>query len=306
MWSVVVPTYNNAGGLKATIDSLLVQETRLAYEIIVVDNNSSDTTSALVETYAHHDRPNVRYVFERMQGSTASRNAGVSAARGEVIAFTDDDCGAHEGWLEALAGVYRTYPDAWCVGGKIVLQLPGAPPTWLSADIAKFIAHLDLGDGVVKRDNPNALWTANFSARRRVFNEIGAFDTRLGVIGSRRLPGGEDVQFCHRVHRAGGSLYYCGQAVVRHSVRKSRMTKKYFRQVAYEEGVMEAHPLIRGRASAGRILREILAGLKDCGVGLGLCGMGRLHRAFQYELAVRSHVGYLWTLAHDRAGARGV
>jgi len=298
MFSVVVPTYSNSATLKATIESLLAQQTSISYEIIIVDNNSTDDTALLVGRFADRVNPEVRYLLETTQGSSAARNAGVAAARGEIVAFTDDDCIPQPDWLESLAAVYAAYSSAWSMGGRIVLDLPTDSPAWFHLtspryDTTRFFAALDLGEGVVKLEIPQALWTANLSVRRRVFSEIGMFNTALGVTKSSRLAA-EDLELCHRIHRSGGAIYYSGRATVRHRVHKSRLTKKYFRLCAYWGGRANAHALIRNRLSLGESAHEALVMVQDCAKMLALLATGRSARAFQCELAVRKRAAYLW------------
>jgi len=298
MYSVVVPTYNNSATLKATIESLLAQQTGVSYEIIIVDNNSTDDTALLVGTYAHRVKPEVRYLLERTQGSSAARNAGVAAARGEVVAFTDDDCVPRTDWLESLAAVYTTQSSAWSVGGRIVLDLPAECPPWFRLtspryDMNRFFAALDLGEGLVRLEYPQALWTANLSVRKWVFSEIGLFNTELGVTKSSRLAA-EDLELCHRIQQSGGAIYYSGRATVRHRVHESRLTKRYFRLCAHWGGRANAHTLIRDRLSLEESAHEALVMVKDCVKMLALLAMGRSPRAFQCELAVRKRAAYLW------------
>ena len=100
MYSVVVPTLNRADSLRSAIESLLSQDTSLPYEIIVVDNDSSDRTRDVVESFMKKAHGRLRYVFEGVPGLSVARNAGIAAANGEVVAFIDDDAMASPDWLE--------------------------------------------------------------------------------------------------------------------------------------------------------------------------------------------------------------
>jgi len=240
MFSIIVPTFNRASLLPAALKSLVTQDTAFPFEVIVVDNNSTDGTRACIQVLAAQAPDRVRYVFERAQGVSAARNAGIAAARGDVVAFIDDDAVAHSGWLAALADAYRTHPDAWCVGGKIVLQFAETLPPWFSRrsqTLTALLSGLDLGDAMVERRYPSEVWGCNFSLRRDVVDRVGPFDTALGHAGSGRI-GGEEVDLCWRIQRAGGCVYYCGRAVVNHVVPVARMTKRFFRRNAYGKGRM--------------------------------------------------------------------
>lgn len=236
--SIVVPTFNRARMLEMNICSLLAQDFNDPYEILVIDNNSTDDTRSRVQALSSGDPSGrLRYVFAKEQGVSAARNAGVAAARGEVIAFIDDDAVAGRGWLRALTDVHRRYPDAWCVGGKIVLQLPDALPKWFSVRSQSLRSHLsalDRGDTIVAVD-PWDIGGANFSVRRRVFDHVGLFDPSLGVAGSRRLEC-DEVELCWRIRNAGGKLYYYGGAVVTHLVPPARLTRGFFRTRALWRG----------------------------------------------------------------------
>jgi len=237
VYSIIVPTFNRAESLVRTLRSLEAQRADVPYEIVVVDNNSTDATASSVRTLASSDRA-VRYVYEKHRGQSLARNRGIAEARGEVLVFVDDDVVARPGWLAALVGTYRCRPDAWCVGGRIVLRLPAAPPAWFdpgSALLKAYLSGLDRGEGVVRLQYPDDVWGANFSVRRDALERVGGFDPRLGPRGSCHLVG-DETELCWRIQRAGGGVYYCGPAVVEHIVPPSRMTKRWFRLRAYRQG----------------------------------------------------------------------
>jgi glycosyltransferase involved in cell wall biosynthesis len=304
MYSVVVPTFNRAPTLGMTLESLLGQETTVSYEVVVVDNNSSDGTRAVVE--ALQDRPagTLRYVVEREQGSSAARNAGIEAARGDIIVFVDDDVIAQPDWLQVLADTYRAYPDAWAVGGKVTLRLPADGPPWFDLEsgiLAAYLSRQDFGDGTVKIEYPHPLISANLSVSRAALSSAGAFDTTLGRFGDELLCG-EDTELCTRIQHAGGTVYYSGRAVVTHVIPRSRMTKRFFRSRAYWEGRTVALLADRDDSrSPGRRLRTdgpVIA--KDWLIALVRYGMGDSRRAFEHELAARKQLGRLQHLFRPR------
>lgn len=234
MYSIVVPTFNRSSTSTLTVQSLLAQETNLPYEVIVVDSSSTDDTRERIQALVRRAPERLRYLLKEEQGLSAARNAGVAAARSDIIAFVDDDTIVHPGWLTAIAETYREYPDAWCVGGKIVLQLPEVLPPWFSCSSTTLSDHLtglDLGDDTIKREYPDDVWAANFTVRRDAINRVGLFDPTLGPHGRRRMMA-EETELCWRIQWAGGGVYYCGRAVVMHPVPNARITKRYFRQRA--------------------------------------------------------------------------
>lgn len=296
MYTIVVPTYNRARELRTAVETLVAQVATVPFEIVVVDNRSSDDTRAVVEGLSGDSRGVVRYVFEGRQGLSAARNAGIAAARGDVIAFVDDDVLADSCWLQRLVDAYEAHPDAWCIGGRVRLQFPGPHPAWFdetSSLLAAYLSRLDLGEETVRLDVPTIIG-ANLSVRREAFSVLGPFDTRLGRCGAS-LYGDEDVEFVARVLHSGRGVYYCGQAVIFHIVPRARMTKRWFRNRAYAEGATAGFRAVQsGRQfAAPRFLHEGSILGKDCIKTLAFCAAGDARRAFLHELAVRKRFGHL-------------
>ncbi len=304
MFSVVVPTFNRADGLRLTLDSLLAQRVDFPYEILVVDNNSMDNTRAAVREFQQHYPGKVRYLFEGQQGSSAARNAGIQAAQGEIIAFVDDDVVADPGWLAALRDAYVKLPDAWSIGGKVALTIPGALPDWFdphSTMLLFYLSFQDFGSDIVKIDSPLALSTANFSVRREAFARVGLFDTALGRF-DKGLLCGEDTNLCHRIQKANGAVYFCGEAIVSHIVPTSRITKRFFRERAYWQGITEGlfEQMRNRKPSWSNLAREGVTLLKDSTIAGVQSILFRSREAFRYEAAVRKRVGYLHQILFEK------
>src|SRR5439155_3374606 len=117
---------NRAVRLKAALDALLAQDTSLDYEVIVVDNNSSDDTARVVRDVAFCRNDCVRYVFEGRQGLSHARNRGIDEARADMIAFTDDDVRVATDWVGQIARAFDEREDVDYVGGRVL-------PSWLKS-----------------------------------------------------------------------------------------------------------------------------------------------------------------------------
>ena len=144
--STVICTLNRREMLKASILSLTEQTVnREQHEIIVVDNGSNDSTRDAVDELTKRI-PNLRYVFEARPGLSNARNLASDLARGEVVAFIDDDAVAEERWLEALLLGYRSEPDVSAVGGRIHLRWPSGRPRGLPQELEPHFGKLDLGE----------------------------------------------------------------------------------------------------------------------------------------------------------------
>lgn len=220
--SVVITTYNRAEMLARALEPLLSHEARgVRYEVVVVDNNSTDNTRATIQAFIARGHSNLHYVFEPNQGITHGRNAGISAARGDIIAFTDDDVVVTGNWLTVIKRTFAENPDVDYIGGKILPQWAEPPPRWLTVDHWWPLALLDRGDNrfYVNASNPLCLPTANASFRRDVFSRIGLF--------SPEFSGREDHELFVRLWKAGGQGLYEPDLVVMARVQPERLRKSY-------------------------------------------------------------------------------
>ena len=186
--SVVVSTYNRSKTLAGTIKGLLLQEGSTTFELIVVDNNSTDDTAAVVHSFVKQS-PLVRYVFEPKQGVSYGRNAGIDAAQSGLLLFTDDDVTPDPRWVEQSKALFESKPQFGCIGGKVLPLWPSPPPSWLTREHWSPLALLDFGSGMTMNSaNRKCLITANMGIRRSVFAEIGCFAPHLQKTKGRLLP----------------------------------------------------------------------------------------------------------------------
>jgi len=199
--SVIVPVRDAAATLGDCLDGLAAQQlTDVGFEVIVVDNGSQDGTPQLAR--AHPLKP--RVIFESRPGSYAARNAGLAAAQGKIVAFTDGDCYPAPIWL---ARGLRALQATELVAGRVRPHLSSAPTRW---------ERFDAGHHVDQRKYVEVLGfgaTANLFVRRAVFDRIGDFD---GTLRS-----GGDREFCTRATAAGFRLGYASDAEVTHRSRRT-------------------------------------------------------------------------------------
>lgn len=128
----MIATHNRSVRLATALRCVLAQTAREpTFEIIVVDNNSSDGTRELVEVVAHIDAWG-RYLFEPRQGVSHARNAGIAEARAPIVAFTDDDVCVSPEWTTAIGQAFQHNPWADFVGGRVLPSWPRAVPSWLT------------------------------------------------------------------------------------------------------------------------------------------------------------------------------
>jgi glucosyl-dolichyl phosphate glucuronosyltransferase len=241
--SVIVCTYNRAASLGRTLQSLNEMSVTHAEdcELIVVDNNSSDSTKACVEKFKQGSKVPVRYIFESRQGKPHALNTGIQSASGEILLFTDDDVLVDKGWV---SNVIKTFNEtnAVGVGGKIVPVWPGGKPAWFHTEgpygLMSAIASYDLGDARCELTSRSVPFGANVAFRKEAFERHGYYRTDLGPsAGKDRVGGGcEDTEFARRLVRSGEKLVYSPSAIVYHPVEPQRAQKRYFKLWHFEYG----------------------------------------------------------------------
>ncbi|HEY2432298.1 MAG TPA: glycosyltransferase [Vicinamibacterales bacterium] len=239
-FSVVIATYNRAAELRATLESLAALRPQRTWEVIVVDNNSTDETRAIVEHAASTFPAPLRYVFEREQGRSPALNAGIRLSRGDIVVTTDDDVRVERDWLDqAAAGLERLRCDF--VGGRVLPIWGAAPPPWLSSRGGKqwaVIALLDYGPRPIEF-GARAPLGVNMAFRRDAFDRAGFLDPHTGRKAGTLL-GQEVREWCIRARAAGLRGFYAPDLVVRHVIPASRLKKAYFRRWFYWRGISRA------------------------------------------------------------------
>jgi glycosyltransferase involved in cell wall biosynthesis len=229
--SVVIPTYNRSALLRNAVNSVLAQDFARPFEIVIVDNNSQDDTQSVARALVAEHPGKVHYVLETEQGNAHARNRGVRTARAPIIAFLDDDVTVDSNWLATLSQALETRKDLSFVGGKVLPQWSGTPPSWLTPEHWSPLAVLDYGPDelIISGKSPRGLLTANIAFRREVFAEIGEFSPHLqrvkNMIGSM-----EDTEFLLRVCRSGKRGLYSPQMVARAPVEDERLSRSYHRR----------------------------------------------------------------------------
>lgn len=234
--TAIVCTYNRCASLAETLGALIGQRVRpdTRWELLVVDNNSTDGTRETVERLASSVKNlDVRYAFEQRQGLSHARNHGVRLAKGEFVLFTDDDVIPEPNWVQTVADSLREYRCDAC-GGYIAPIWETAPPPWLTDRFYGFLALKPDPSGprrVSAAEEPP--FGANMAFRREVFDRIGLFDVTLGRSGAV-LAGGEESDLFRRVLAAGGVVMYFPEARVHHKIEASRLHKRYFRRWRFQ------------------------------------------------------------------------
>jgi len=304
--SVVIPTYNRGSQLRPLLEALLNQDARgVSYEVLVVDNNSSDNTAAVIEAARLSDPSRlIRYFFEPRQGVSYARNTGIAHARAPIIAFLDDDVVPATDWAYSVKQAMDRYPEADCIGGRIQAVWKRPPPSWLDAAHKGPLALQDWPDArwVNRESASNCLVTANLACRRQLFQDVGLF--------SPDFPRDQDRELEMRFWRAGKQGLYSPTMDVYVDVPQERLTKRYHRRWRVTTGSYHAKLRFPDRVDGNghfhdheptrrRLLGAPLFMYREClGHLIGWCKTlvsNNADRRFYHESRLWYYGSFFWT-----------
>jgi glycosyltransferase involved in cell wall biosynthesis len=216
--SVIIPVFQDRDGLLDTVESLIAQDfPRDQYEIVIADNNSQDGTKQAAIELQNTYPDLIRVIHQdRIQNSYATRNAGVRAAKGQICCFIDADMKADVDYLANVSRYFEQNKELMYLGCNIAILGNG---NTISANMNRKYGFR------IKNyfEKNNFVVTACLSVRRKIFEQVGYFDSRL--------ESGGDKEFGQRVHAAGLGQYYDHDLVLYHPSRTTyvSMLKKYKR-----------------------------------------------------------------------------
>lgn len=256
-YTVALCTHNHADQLVRTLGDLAtIRAPREPWELLIIDNACRDATPSLLARHDWSAGWNVRVVREERLGLSNARNRAIREARGEYLIFIDDDETADPDWLCAFERLIDTHaPDAF--GGRIRVMFEDQRPPWLRDELLGFLGELNYGALVAPLTAPGtSFYGGNFGFRKSVCESIGAFDSQLGRKGTDNT-GGEEVDFYRRLLAAGLKVWWTPEAVIRHRIQAAKLDRRYFRDLHYRQGRMEA---IHQRGARPRIPPSYLYG----------------------------------------------
>lgn len=235
--TLVLCTYNRSGSLVLALKSVAasILPEQIAWEILVVDNNSTDETPAAVKDFCGAFPGRCRYILEHRQGLSHARNTGIQNARGDIVAFMDDDVTVDERWLHNLTA--SLYNGEWSgVGGRVLLKWSSCPPRWLSREGKQALSPFAMFDlGLKAGELAESPVGANMAYRKVMFQKYGLFRTDLGRCAGS-LMSNEDTEFGARLLAGGERFWYEPAAVVYHPVPENRLNKGYLLSWHFGDG----------------------------------------------------------------------
>ena len=296
--TLLVCTYNRAGDLRELLETAVEQETDgFTFEVLVVDNNSTDDTRSVVESFIAKGHDNIHYLFEGKQGKSHALNAGLAAMQGWAYVITDDDFILPKNWVKGIVEGFRKNPDVSFVSGKVLPRWQAEPPAWLTQKHWSAIAMADYGDESFLTDESNQICLLACAFKLSDVEDVGGYHWDLGP-QKGRTGATEDLDLLLRLWKSGRKGLYLPGVHFYHKATADRLTKEYHRRWHRDHGrsyaVMRADeteqssfrlygvPAHMYRQAANDSLRWLACVLR-----------GRLDEAFLHETHLRFFSGFL-------------
>jgi len=248
--SVIIPTRNRCELLKITLESITHQSMDKAFfEVIVVDNGSTDNTKQVSEEF--RNKLNLNYIYEPKPGLHEGRHTGLKNSKSEILVYADDDIEAYPTWLESISEDFREESVA-LVGGNNLPKYESTPPLWIETlwsynEYGKYNGYYSLIDfGNKKKEiNPFFVFGCNFSIRKRFVLEFGGFHPDGMPRDIIRLRGDGESYISKMILKNSYKTVFDPQASVFHYVPKSRMTIEYLYHRGFIQGISDSYTNIR-------------------------------------------------------------
>ena len=236
-------TYNRGERLETLVSRMRAQTCPITFEILAVDNNSSDSTQDILKRLAQLPGPTLRWVHEQTQGIVAARNRALEEAiDSDILVFIDDDELPLPGLLDAAVDAILN-EDAECAGGKVHVDFSTyTRPTWLEDEMLGFLAAVDYGcDAFWIADESTPIWTANIAYDMRLFRDNPSlrFDKRYDRKG-KSIGGGEDIAMFKSLLSQKARLRYRPEMAVMHAIESWRLHRRYFLKLHFVAGKKNA------------------------------------------------------------------
>jgi len=256
--SAIICTYNREEYILDSLTSLRDQSlSRKDFEVILVDNNSTDNTALISMQFAQQKEDlQFHYYKETKQGLSHARNRGIELAQGEIIVFLDDDAVACKEYLTEIVSFFTQNPEVGSIGGRIFPKFEAIPPKWMPHHLTPLFSIIDLGDSPKPFSTGKYPVGANMAFRKEVFEVCGAFDPNLGRT-AKNMMGGEEKDLFYRLKEHNFSVWYAPKPWVYHIIPQTRMTKSFIKAQAIGVGQSERQRI------AGTFFTKLISFIKE-------------------------------------------
>ena len=245
--SVIIPTRNRCYSLQRVLESIVAQSfSKESFEVIVVDNGSTDDTKSVVERYS--SQFNLRYHYDNRPGLHVGRHDGMQLAKGNILVYADDDIEAFPTWLEGVDESFRD-DSVVLVGGKILPKYEEQPPFWILEtwyELSEFghcqteLSLIDFGDKTIEI-SPKYVFGCNFSIRRKILQETNGFHPDGMPFELIHLRGDGESYVTRYIATHELKTIYNPKVSVYHLVTSNRLTLDYFKKRAFCKGIEHSY-----------------------------------------------------------------
>ncbi|MCR5395405.1 MAG: glycosyltransferase [Bacteroidales bacterium] len=273
MLTLIVCTYNRAKYIGNLLESIAQNDyPKDQYELLLVDNNSTDDTPQICEQFARrHPEVVFRYVQEHEQGLSAARNKGIKEAKGDIIVYIDDDALIDKHYIAYFAEFFEAHPEVMAAGGPIEPLYETQEPVWMTKYTkALLCGWMNYGDTVCEYPSGRYPGGGNAAYRKCVFDQVGLFNTALGRKGSS-LMASEEKDIFDKMRTLGMAIRYLPGPVLHHIIPQAKLEKDYFERLTLQIGVSE-RARTRQLSTAKYLKRLFNEAVKWAGTCVLLCG----------------------------------
>ena len=256
--SVIIPTYNRAHLIHLTIDSFLQQSYPIeSYEIIISDNNSTDSTKNTIKKYMNENHGRIKYIMEPRQGVHYARNSAAKIASGDILYYTDDDMIADSNLLIEIVKIFELDPKVASVTGRVLPKWEFEPPDWVLK--LCYNGKLSLNDppeDLIISANDCNVYSCHQAVRRDVFFEAGGFNPE-NTAGEWIGDGETGLNI--KIKELGYKFGFNGNSITWHIVPKYRLTQSYLNGRLANQGNCDSYTLYRKKLfSKPQLVKQIL------------------------------------------------
>ncbi len=251
--SVIIPTFNRANMLAITLDSFIKQNyPKDCYEIIVVNNNSTDNTQDIIDEYENKYPGLITGLFESRQGVHYARNSAALVAQGDLLYYTDDDMIAYPDLISNLVKVFIDNRDVASASGKIIPKWEVEPPIWVKENLMNgWLSLNDLGDDTIITEEDIGVYSCHQMIRKNIFLDVGGFNPE-NTAGEWLGDGETGLNI--KIKNLGYKFAYVGNSVIEHMIPPSRMTQNYLNNRLANQGNCDSYTYYRAETPSSHKL----------------------------------------------------
>jgi len=282
-FSIIICTYNREKLLPLALDSILTQTLDPgSFELILIDNNSSDSTPEIFSVFCSKNKHiNTAYFTESKQGLSHARNRGIAEARGDIITFMDDDALLAPDFCGQCVDFFSEHPEVNAIGGIILLKFMNDKPYWHNPFLSSLLGYFNPG----KKEKPfrrTYFRGSNMTFRLSLFKSFEPFNTELGRVG-KNMAGSEEKEIFYRLRDANEEIWFTPRAVVHHLVPEERCGVDFIKKQGIGAGQSQRQMvLIKGKMA---LVKSIISELIKWFISLMI--------ALFYVLTLRPRIGII-------------